>query len=51
MVSLFAVVSAPAGGDFCQLETFYANCSRGSAVKRPEVAVVRSALYGACDAL
>ena len=38
------VVSA--ASDFCQLETFYANCSRGSAVKRPEVAVVRSALYG-----
>ena len=42
-VALFVVAAV---SDYCQLETFYANCSRGSAVKLPEVAVVRSALYG-----
>jgi len=45
IVVVVVVVSATTS-DFCQLETFYANCSRGSAVKPPEVAVVRSALYG-----
>ena len=40
------VVVVSATSDFCQLETFSANCSLGSAVRSPEVAVVRAARYG-----